>query len=444
MIFFRVIEYQYMPEKILILKSGVCGWGRCIFCGYGRMPGAGPSREGLKKEFDGFFAGVSEGDTVKVFGSGSFLDGRQVPKEAREYFIECCRRKKAGKLHIESRPEYINQGILSEFAGLDVSVGIGLEIADDLLLEKIKKGFNLADYVKGAKTIHDAGFKVRTYLLVNPPYTEDARGTLDKSVEYALEHSDTIVLINLLPHGNTPIFRMWVSGEWNYLSREEFQNITDKWKDHPKIELDAETFRFIPKFPKEARESLKGVGEEYLTHPHYEVWQDYIRRWYRPPEERKILLFLPCSYAKPYSESATHKGIIKALKETGMRENIHEVMLSNAGVIPREFENLYPFNAYDWDERLETEETGERYMQVTEERIKKYLKAHKKNYKDVFCFLKYDSESCRALMQACESLGMECRNLLRKETYEEIKAEKKPLQHREALKDLSSGLTDKR
>jgi predicted RNA-binding protein len=115
-------------------------------------------------------------------------------------------------------------------------------------------------------------------------------------------------------------------------------------------------------------------------------------------------------------------------------------MLSNAGVVPREFEDMYPFNAYDWDEKLETEETKRRYIEVTRKRIKSYLSCHRDNYKMVACFLKYSSESYQALDAACRELGIEFRNLLSKETYEKIKDQGKPLQKNEALDDLLDGI----
>jgi hypothetical protein len=433
-----------MQERVLVLKSGACSWAKCCFCGYGRIPGKEPSYQNLKKDFDSFYRDVQKGDTVKVFGSGSFLDVKQVPLEARTYFIEKFKESGAQKLFIESRPEYIKEDALKEFAGIDLSVAIGLEIADDALLDKINKGFHLKDYAEAASVIRKFGAKVRTYLLVNPPYAKDIKKTLDKSVEYALLHSDTIVLINLLPHGNTPVFKMWLTGTWNFLSREEFRKITDKWKDDPRIDLDEETFRFLPKFPDQARESLKGVGEAFLTHPHFEVWQDFLQRWYRPPEEKDILLFLPCSYTKPYSHSATHRGIIDTLRKTDKYARIHQVMLSNTGVIPREYEDMYPFNAYDWDEKLETEEIKKRYIEVTKRRIKKYLNSHPDNYKTIACFLKYSSESYQALDAACKELGVQCTNLLSKETYEKIKNDGKPLQTEAALNDLYDNLNKER
>jgi len=429
-----------MPEKILVLKSGVCGWARCRFCGYGRMPGNEPTYPNLRKEFDSFFREVQAGDTVKVFGSGSFLDVKQVPKDARRYFIDKCNEKGVMKLTIESRPEYIKKEALDEFSGLDLTVAIGLEVADDKILDRISKGFHLKDYEEATSIIHSCNAKVRTYLLVNPPYVKDTGKSLDESVEYALKHSDSLVLINMLPHGNTPLYRMWLRGEWTYLSRDEFYKITEKWKNNPGIDLDVETFRFVPKFPRECRDPLKGVGEEYLTHPHFEVWQDYLQRWYRPPEEKDILLFLPCTYTKPYSQSQTHRGIVETLKKTETYPRIHQVLLSNTGIVPREFEDMYPFNAYDWDESLETEEIKERYIEVTKSRIKKYLSAHKDNYKRICCFLKYSSESYQALADACRELGMECKNLLKKETYEKIKGQGKALQTEAALMDLYDNL----
>ncbi|OYT26912.1 MAG: hypothetical protein B6U97_02800 [Candidatus Altiarchaeales archaeon ex4484_96] len=298
------------------------------------------------------------------------------------------------------------------------------------MLDKINKGFHLIDFKKAASLIHEEGALLRSYLLVNLPYVIDLEKNLSDSIDYALRYSDSIVLINLLPHGHTPLFRMWLSGEWSFLSKKEFHNITDKYASHPKIELDEQTFRFTPLFPDELKTNLKGVGENYLTHPHFEVWQDYLLRWYTPPINKKILLFLPCSYKKPYSISATHKGIIGLTKKYPW---IHEVMLSNAGVVPREYENHYPFNSYDWDERGETPEIKNRYIEVTSERIRNYLQAHINHYRRILCFLRDDSESLKALDKACGDTGYDYHNLLTPGLSP---------QSQEALNELKRGLSD--
>jgi archaeosine synthase len=421
---------------VLILNSGRCSHGRCFFCGYGRIWGGEPTAENVTACFKRFFDVLDEGE-VKVYGSGSFLDERQVPATSRKYFIRECMERGVATVTVESRPEYVNKGVLAEFRGLDLTVAMGLESSDEGLLDRLGKGYGLREYEAAAKLIHEAGFKARTYLLVNPPFVGDVKGSLDESVEYALEHSESVVLINTLPHANAPLMRMWVAGEWNFLDRDTFRQVTGKWTGDQRVELDEETFRFTPTFSDDIKEELAGVGEWYLTHPHYEVWHDYIIRWYRPPPHR-ILLFLPCSYRKPYSKSMTHQGIIGALGSE--RSRFHEVMLSSAGVIPREFEGRYPFNSYDWSERQETAAIKERYIDVTAERIRNYLTAHGKYYLKAACYLRYDSESYQAVAAACGGAGMECPNLLKKDTYERVRGEKRPLQTQEALDDLREGV----
>jgi predicted RNA-binding protein len=115
-------------------------------------------------------------------------------------------------------------------------------------------------------------------------------------------------------------------------------------------------------------------------------------------------------------------------------------MLSNAGVIPREFEDMYPFNSYDWGESEETPQIKKRYIEVTGERIRNYLMAHGNRYKSVSCFLKYDSESYIALKAACDDLGVGFKNLLAEETYDRIKGDPRPMQSDAALGDLREGL----
>jgi hypothetical protein len=429
-----------MSTKIFLLKFGRCSHAKCLFCGYGTMEGKRCDYQSIRKEIDEFFSSVAAGDHVKVFGSGSFLDSRQMPPDARTYFIEACKKAGVAQLTIESRPEYITVEVLEEFSSLDLTVAIGLEVADDKILDKMNKGFHRKDFEAAAAVLKSKNAKVRAYILVNPPYVADVGKSLDSSIKYALKYADSVVLINLLPHYAARLMKMWLRGEWNFLSKEEFGKVVEKWRSDQRIEMDAETFRFTPKFSPQLQEKLSGVGEEYLTHPHFEVWQDYLARWYERPKEKDTVIFLPCSHQKPYSESQTHRGIILLLEEAGLRNRLHEVMLSNAGVIPREFENYYPFNAYDWDESLETEEIKTRYIQVTARRIKKYLTAQK--YGRVLCFLKYSSESYKALSETCSALGIDLRNLLSSTTYEKIKDEKRPMQTEAALNDLSTGLKD--
>ena len=97
---------------------------------------------------------------------------------------------------------------LSEKYGVKTILAIGLEIADDKILTKLNKPFRLKDYEEFVKKAKSYGFGVRTYLLVNAPFS--TKEDLKKSVEYAKKWSDEIVLINLYPHKDAPIIYSWL------------------------------------------------------------------------------------------------------------------------------------------------------------------------------------------------------------------------------------------
>jgi len=426
-----------MGMAILILNSGRCAHGKCIFCGYGKIYKK-RTKDELIKIFDDFFSSNND-SVVKIFGSGSFFDEKQIPKEVFEYFVKKCKECKISEIYVESRPEFITKEKILKLkeTNAKINIAIGLESANDKILKAINKGFTVNDFIKAADLIHSLSCNVRAYILVNLP-VKNWKKELEKSVNFALNYADSIVLINLLPHEDSEIYDLWIKGEWNFLSKEEFFDGTSKWKNNKKIELDAETFKFIPRFRD--TKILDGVGEEFLTHPYFEVWQDYLERWYKKPAEKTIVLFLPCSAKKPYSESETHRKILNILSGLNKEKymSIHQVMISNPGVIPREFENFYPFNAYNWDEKFENEFIKKRYIEVTKERIKKYLNAQK--YEKIFCFLKY-TESYEALRLACEELNLHLKNLLKEETYKKMKEEgKTSIVCEDALNDLKEGI----
>ena len=393
-----------MAIKVLILSSGRCGWGQCLFCGWGKKH-AETDLSALKRKVENE---VTPGlDTLKVFSSGSFFDDQQFTPEFREWFANVCRERMIKEVIVESRPEFINEQVIDAFEGLNLTVAIGLEVADDALLKKLNKGFELSDFEIAAGLLKANGCKIRTYLLVNPPLVDDVKAMVDKSVQYALKWADQIVLINTFPHSESGIFNLWLEGKWKPLDREQFEAVISPWKDNPKIETDFENWAFVPKFPRDRQVFLKGVGEEFLTHPFYEIWQDYIVRLYEPPENKDILLFLPCAFGKPYSHSKLHKQIIRTLRGIPGSDRIHDVMISSPGVIPREFETHYPFAHYDWPEWEETPEIKARYTDVTEKRIENFLRKHYGHYKMLFYYLKPDSESAEAVRRACKTLGIQ-------------------------------------
>ncbi len=427
-------------EKSVVTNVGKCSWGKCIFCGWGKRMG-NETPEEIKEKFEKAIS--QRPKRLKVFTSGSFFDDAQFPPWLRLWLADRLDRSCVEELQLESLPDFITYEKLQPFLrrSYELIMALGLEVADNEALKALGKypAMSVEKYVSTALTLKNLGIRVKTYVLVNPPI-ENWRELLPKTVDLALKHSDEVVLINTYPHSESPLFVMWVQGKWKPLPPEEFYEAVKPWLGDPRVQVDSSNFAFRPKFPKHMRKKIVGANEQALLHPYYEVWQYFLEHFYEPPKKKRILLFVPCSYRKPYYKSKTWRAIRRALREVGMLRKVHMVAISSPGVVPEEFADEYPFNAYDWPEWEETEEIKKKYIQVTKERVKRFLKAHARHYDRILVYLKPDSESFKAVMGACEELGIKCEPCIKEEHYEEVRDFKPPVAHPKLLEDLKECL----
>ncbi|RLG13899.1 MAG: hypothetical protein DRN66_03305 [Candidatus Nanohalarchaeota archaeon] len=428
-----------LETKTIIIENNRCAWGKCIFCSFSKkrdIPVLGENR--LNQLIENELKGITTLKQLKFFNSGSFLDANQIPVFVQDFVLKKCKELKTEELIFECHPMFITdkniERIRKTLDSLNynpkISVAIGLETADDRMLKKIKKGITLQSFEKAVGLLKKYNFYARTYLMANLPYEKDVEKSLDRSVDFALKHSEKICIINTYPYGYAELFDIWLSRKWHPLNKKDFENLTGKYKKNKKIEIYFDDFISYPKFSiaKQKKVDLYGANKFNLTHPYYEVWQEYLADFYLPPKIKNCILFLPCSFRKPYSMSKTHKAILERLKSVFGYEKIHQIMISNPGLIPREFESKYPFANYDWSEAQETPAIKKLYTKVTQERIEKYLENHRAHYaytskKPVFCYLKYESESYIALENACKKQNIALVNLLDKEAYDFLKKE---------------------
>jgi uncharacterized protein (DUF2249 family) len=427
-----------MVDKTIYLNSGKCGWGRCIFCGWGAKETRVKTIHELKKMIDDVFL-KEKFERLKIFNSGSFLDERQIPRAFRSYLVRKCEAAGVKDIIIESRGEYLTQQFADDMKSdkVKVTIGYGLEVADDEMLNKLQKGTTTEAFTKASKFLHDNGFGMRAYVLVNAPYT--TRESLKKTLEIAMKHADSICLMNWFPHGASKAFDLWIEGKWKPLTERQFNEWTGEFKDK-KVEKYFDEFTFTPRWPMEKQTPIVGATEKELTHPYYEVWQEYINGFWKPDKEKDVLLLIPCAFRKPYFNSKLHKAIFSVLGKLPINGRLQVCAISSPGVIPYEFVNNYPFNKYDWPEWEETDEIKAKYVSVTSGRIERFLGAHGKQWKKIYCYFKPDSESYIALKKACKKLNIKILNCITDKTYSEIKAEKNPLSLPAALEDLKTAM----
>jgi hypothetical protein len=430
----------HIKERSLVANVGRCSWGKCIFCGWGKKEGKGSVNELIEKIKSTLRRPPKR---LKIYTSGSIFDEKQFPRHFQLWLAEALDRTCVKELQLESLPEFISyeriQPLLNR--SYKLIVALGLEVADDEALKALGKypAMSVSKYIAACTFLRSLGVKVKTYVLANPP-VEGWLEKFHKTMKIALNYSDEIVIINTYPHSESPLFLKWVKGEWTPLTREEFMEIVKPYLKYHGVELEFSNFVFRPRFPKYLRKKIVGANKDTLLHPYYNVWQEYLSKFYTPPTRKKFLLFVPCSYKKPYFRSKTWKAILNVLRREGLRRKVHVVAVSSPGVVPEEFTDEYPFNSYDWPEWEETTDIKRLYIDVTKRRVKNYLLVHKHHYEKILIYLKPESESFKAVMEACREARIECISCLSEEVYEEVKEYKPAVIHPKALKALSDCL----
>ncbi|RLI63915.1 MAG: TIGR01210 family radical SAM protein [Candidatus Asgardarchaeum californiense] len=193
-----LLEGKVVDAYIIIFRTRGCSWALnsgCTMCGYFNDSMWGKvSDEDLLKQFNTAMEKYSGEKIVKIFTSGSFLDDSEIKTEIGNKIIRQLA-KKADKISVESRPEYITtkrmKGIKDIIQSKTFEVGIGLETANDIIREySINKGFTFEDYEKAVKILKKYEFKLKTYVLIKAPFLtekesiEDCINTVDKIKKY--------------------------------------------------------------------------------------------------------------------------------------------------------------------------------------------------------------------------------------------------------------------
>ncbi|MEB3846800.1 MAG: DUF5591 domain-containing protein [Desulfurococcales archaeon] len=437
----------YKKAPFTVLEYGRCSWGACYFCGWGKKR-ANTTLEQLKAKYTRFLERQGGARIIKLFSSGSMIDPRQFPLDFTRWLIEEAKKAGVREIVIEGKSDDVTRENIEavRVEGIRVTIAIGLEAADDIILKRYyRKNTGVADYIRAAELLRETGFGLRSYIIVNAhPVVyrnmEVQEEVLERTIVLAGQYSDSIVVINAYPHQNTRLALDWIEGRWRPLDKRQFYSLVGRvlsrlgarrveddlyeYRGIP-VELDHSNFAFVPKIPRRLWTRIRGVGREILLHPHFEVWQDYFERFYEPPRGKEYALLLPCSYRKPYRKSKTHRAILSAISGYNWFPKLHLIVVSTPGVIPWEFHDRYPFTHYDWPEWMETEEVKRDYILVTKERVKRYLRAHGGKYKLFFAYFHLESETLEAIRQAFRELGMEDKlvEVLDRETYEAIKRE---------------------
>ena len=207
------------PTAVVIFRTTGCSWynfSSCSMCGYFNDISPNVSIENLKKQIDSLTSFIGDIKVLKVFTSGSFLDPKEFPIEARDYFIQQLQGK-VEKVLVESRTEYITLSNLDSFSknGIDTRVAIGLETAnDDIMKNIINKGSTFKKYVNAAKVVSQLSMELRTYLIFKPLFLSEKKSINDvlESIKLVSTLTDDVSINPMNIQRNTLVEKYWKKG----------------------------------------------------------------------------------------------------------------------------------------------------------------------------------------------------------------------------------------
>ncbi|ACP34172.1 conserved hypothetical protein [Sulfolobus islandicus Y.G.57.14] len=115
--------------------------------------------------------------------------------------------------------------------------------------------------------------------------------------------------------------------------------------------------------PDFTRISKKDNTDDLFRHPVVMRWHHYfLENW---NSDKEIGLLLPCTVVKPYSLSPTHKIAYATLNKYNLEEKVQVYSVSEPMLlVPKELEECYPFNNYDYPPRLMSKEEKEEFIML--------------------------------------------------------------------------------
>ncbi|MBD3183960.1 hypothetical protein GF312_16870 [Candidatus Poribacteria bacterium] len=144
------------------------------------------------------------------------------------------------------------------------------------------------------------------------------------------------------------------------------------------------------------REKLSERKLNIDSKPVLEFYRHIIEE-YKPPEDKKYLVFLQCSVRRPFSASPSHGSMRRAIRiATGYDPSpskdfrqcpVHVVvMASKMGPVPYELEDMYPANVRGGGVKHFNQSQYEYIKPILSERIAQYIITHRHNYEHITTF----------------------------------------------------------
>lgn len=201
----RAEDGTVVPVATLFLTNRECPW-RCLMCDLWQNtltervpPGAIP------EQIDHALAHLAPARQVKLYNSGSFFDSQAIPVE--DY--EAIARRVAGfeRVVVESHPALVGPRCVrlrDLLRPARLEVAMGLETVHPEAGPRLNKRMTLDQFARAADFLQDLGVALRVFLLVKPPFVEEAEALewAVRSLDFAFDCGATVAVLIPTRFGN--------------------------------------------------------------------------------------------------------------------------------------------------------------------------------------------------------------------------------------------------
>jgi len=157
---------------------------------------------------------------LKLYNSGNFFDAKAIPREDWPEIVE--RARGFQSVIVENHPKLCGPPCL-DFRdrlaehGVELEIAVGLETIHPEVLPRLNKQMTLDDYARAVAFLAEAGIRVRSFVLLRPPFLTEQEGVewALRSVEFAFDRGVSCCAVIPTRAGNGMMEQLAAAGQFS-------------------------------------------------------------------------------------------------------------------------------------------------------------------------------------------------------------------------------------
>lgn len=181
----RIRDGQIENVATVFLTNRECPF-KCLMCDLWRNTTEQTVPFGaIPQQIDVALQQLPPAQHLKLYNSGNFFDAKAISREDWPAIVERARGFRS--VIVENHPKLCGPSCL-EFRdrlakhGVELEIAVGLETIHPEVLPRLNKQMTLDDYSRAVEFLVDAGIRVRSFVLLRPPFLDEEEG-----IEWALQ-----------------------------------------------------------------------------------------------------------------------------------------------------------------------------------------------------------------------------------------------------------------